>query len=99
MDEKISGLFREWLAAFERVQDTSVDDAKRRADTLREIETKLAAEPAEGFQGLAIKLALYCFLRNHEDTSSQAESAYRDLVRLTSNDPLAEIAARFEKSA
>jgi hypothetical protein len=51
-------------------------------------------------KGLAIKLALHCFLHDHGDTdSSQADSAYRDLVRLGGNDPLVEINARFKKSA
>jgi hypothetical protein len=51
-------------------------------------------------KGLSIKLALHCFLQDHGDTeSSQAHSAYRDAVRLTGNDPLVEINARFKKSA
>ena len=78
----------------------SSDEVKRREDALREIESRLAATPADGLKGLAIKLALHCFLQNQEDTgSSQADSAYRDLVRLTGNDPLVEIKTRFKKSA
>ena len=51
-------------------------------------------------KGLAIKLALHCFLQNQEDAGgSQADSAYRDLVRLSGNDPLIEIATRFKRSA
>jgi hypothetical protein len=43
---------------------------------------------------------LHCFLNDHPDAASvQSESAYRDLVRLTGNDPTVEIAARFNKKA
>jgi hypothetical protein len=99
MDERIASLFQEWLSAFEEVQVASEDEAMWRADALREIERQVTATPADGLQGLLIKLAFHCFLQNHADASSQAESAYRDLVRLTGNDPLGEITARFKKSA
>jgi hypothetical protein len=100
MDDVISFLFEEWLSRFEAEQAASANGAIWREDALREIEAEIAATPAEGLKGLSIKLALHCFLLNHADTaSSQAESAYRDLVRLTGNDPLVEINARFKKSA
>jgi hypothetical protein len=101
MDEKISGLFQEWLSAFEAVQVASGEQAIMKAhDTLSDIETKLAETPAEGVQGLAVKLGLHCFLNEHADAASaQSESAYRDLVRLTGKDPTVEIAARLNKHA
>ena len=71
-------------------EETAIAD-----DSLREIEVRLAATPAEGIQGLAIKLGLHQFLSKHADTSSVFyESAYLDLVRLAQRDPVAEIAAR-----
>jgi hypothetical protein len=100
MDEKISDLFQQWLSVFEAEQLASSDEVRWREDELREIENRLAATPADGLKGLTIKLALHCFLQNQEDTSSsQADSAYWDLVRLTGNDPLVDINARFKKSA
>lgn len=99
MDDVISFLFAEWLSRFEAEQAASAD-AIWREDALREIEAEIAATPAEGLKGLSIKLALHCFLLNLADTaSSQAQSAYRDLVRLTGKDPLVEINARFKESA
>ena len=100
MDEIILDLFQQWLSVFETEQIVSSDDARWREDSLRELEGRLADTPADGLKGLAIKLALHCFLHDHGDTcSSQANSAYRDLVRLTGNDPLVEIKTRFKKSA
>ena len=100
MDERISDLFQEWLSLFEAEQLGSDDERMWREDALREIESRLAATPADGLKGLTIKLALHCFLQNHGDTdSSHANSAYRDLVRLTGNDPLVQINARFKRSA
>jgi hypothetical protein len=101
MDEKISGLFQEWLSAFQTVQVASGEEAIAKAqNSLSEIEERLAATPAEGMQGLAVKLGLHCFLNDHADAASaQSESAYRDLVRLTGHDPAVEIAARFQKEA
>ena len=101
MDEKISSLFQEWLLAFEAVQAASSERATAKAAiTLADIETRLAETPAEGMQGLAVKLGLHCFLNDHADaSSSQSESAYRDLVRLTGQNPAVQIAARFKKKA
>ena len=98
MDDVISALFEEWLSRFEAEQTASANAAMWREDALREIEARLAATLADGLKGLGIKLALHCFLQDHGE-SSQANSAYRDLVRLTGNDPLVEINARFKKSA
>jgi len=101
MDEKISDLFKEWLAAFEAVQVASREESMAQAQTaLSDIETRLAETPAEGMQGLAVKLGLHCFLNDHADAASaQSESAYRDLVRLTGLDPADEIGSRFNKKA
>ena len=101
MDEKISGLFQQWLSAFEAVQVASGEEAITKAQSaLSDIETQLADTPAEGMQGLAVKLGLHCFLNDHADAAStQSESAYRDLVRLTGHDPTVEIASRFDKRA
>jgi hypothetical protein len=101
MDEKILGLFKEWLSAFQAVQIASGEEAISKAQTeLSEIEERLADTPAEGMQGLAVKLGLHCFLNDHADAASaQSESAYRDLVRLTGQDPAVEIAAKFNKKA
>lgn len=101
MDEKITSLFREWLSAFEAVQAASDEEAMAKGyGALSEIEGRLAETPAEGMHGLAVKLGLHCFLNDHADAASaQSESAYRDLVRLTGQDPAVEIATRFEKKA
>jgi hypothetical protein len=101
MDEKISSLFQEWLSAFDAVQVASEEEAITRAHSrLSEIETQIANTPGEGMRCLAIKLGLHCFLNGHADAASlQAESAYRDLVRLTGRDPRAEISARFRQDA
>jgi hypothetical protein len=100
LDQKISALFEEWLAAFEATQTASGEDSTARAHKLAEIEECLAGTPAEGMPGLAVKLGLHCFLNDHADAASaQSKSAYRDLVRLTGNDPAVAIAARFGKIA
>ena len=101
MDEKISGLFREWLAAFETVEASPSEESMAKAQTaLSDIETRLAETSAEGLPGLAVKLGLHCFLNDHADAASaQSESAYRDLVRLTGLDPAKDIASRFDKKA
>ena len=95
MDEKISDLFQEWLSAFDAAQVASA--TARAHSRLSEIETQIANTSGEGMQCLVIKLGLHCFLNDHADAASlQAESAYRDLVRLTGHDPRAEIYARFK---
>ena len=65
MDERISDLFQEWLSLFEAEQLASDDELMWREDALR-----LAATPTDGLKGLAIKLALHCFLHDHGDTGS-----------------------------
>src|SRR6516164_1846784 len=93
-DERILGLFREWLSIFEALQaDESI------SSELTHIENRLAATPANGLQGLAVKLALHCFLQNHTDTNSNlAQCTYNDLVRMSGYDPLADITKRYQES-
>jgi hypothetical protein len=93
MDKKLSDLFQQWLAAFEAMQvassEADVAKAQPKLDT-----------PAEGMEGLVVKLGLHCFLNEHADAASaQSDSAYRDLVRLTGQDPAVEIAKRFDQKA
>jgi hypothetical protein len=101
MDEKISDLFQQWLAAFEAMQVASSEaDVVKAHRTLGEIEAKMVDTPAEGMEGLVVKLGLHCFLNEHADAASaQSDSAYRDLVRLTGQNPAVEIAKRFELTA
>ena len=101
MDKKISDLFQQWLAAFEAMQVASSEaDVVKAHRTLGEIEAKMVDTPAEGMEGLVVKLGLNCFLNEHADAASaQSDSAYRDLVRLTGQDPAVEIAKRFERTA
>jgi hypothetical protein len=98
MDSKILDLFRDWLSAFEEIQRRSSNEETAMADdSLREIEVCLAATPADGVQGVAIKLGLHQFLSKQADTTSVlCESAYVDLVRLAGHDPGAEILARYQ---
>jgi hypothetical protein len=101
MDKKISDLFQQWLAAFEAMQVASSEaDVAKARRTLYEIEAKIIDTPAEGMEGLVVKLGLHCFLNEHADAASaQSDSAYCDLVRLTGQNPAVEIAKRFERKA
>ena len=101
MDKKLSDLFQQWLAAFEVVQVASTEvEAAKAQRTLGAIEAKMVDTPAEGMEGLVVKLGLHCFLNEHADAASaQSDSAYRDLVRLTGQNPAVEIAKRFERPA
>ena len=95
MDERILGLFREWLFIFGALQS----DESLSSDELTHIEKSLGATPADGLQGLAVKLALHCFLQNHTDAnSSLAQRAYHDLVRMSGYDPLIDITKRYQES-
>jgi hypothetical protein len=101
MDKKISDLFQQWLAAFEAMQVASSEAERAKARRmLGDIEAQIIDTPAEGMEGVVVKLGLHCFLNEHADAASaQSNSAYRDLVRLTGQDPATEIAKRFEPKA
>ena len=95
LDEKLAKLFKQWLAAFEAVEAGTCEEE---AEVLADVESRIAATPAEGLHGLVVKLGLHQFLKDQADAASvQADSAYCDLVRLTGHDPAAEISGRFEK--
>ena len=89
MDEKLVELFMKWLKAFESVQAaTKEKDLVAAHKALSQLETQIAATPAEGLRGLVVKLGLHQFLNNEADAASmQVDSAYADLVRLTGRDP------------
>lgn len=101
MDEKLSALFKEWLEAFEAIQVAKSEKAVNAAhEKLAAVEARIAATPAEGLPGLAVKLGLHQFLNDHADAASvQVDSAYSDLVRLTGQDPATEICSRFQREA
>ena len=101
MDEKLIELFMKWLEAFESVQAaTKEKDLVAAHKALSEVESRIAATPAEGLRGLVVKLGLHQFLNDQVDAASlQVDSAYADLVRLTGHDPATEICSRFEQEA
>src|SRR5262245_22699958 len=86
-DETLVDLFGQWLKAFAVAQGAMSEDFAHEA--VAELEMRIAATPAEGLRGLAVKLGLYQFLSDHGDVASlQSDSAYSDLVRLTGTDPV-----------
>ena len=97
LDEKLAKLFKQWLAAFEAAEaGTCEEEAVAAREVLTDIESRIAATPAEGLHGLVVKLGLHQFLNDQADAASvQVTSVYRDLVRLTGHDPAAEISALF----
>jgi hypothetical protein len=101
MDKKILDLFKQWLAAFEAMQSASSEaEAAKAQAALGDVEAKMADTPADGLEGLVVKLGLHCFLNEHADAASaQSDSAYRDLVRLTGQNPAVEISKLFERTA
>ena len=65
---------------------------------MQEVESRIAATPAEGLRGLVVKLGLHQFLKEQAEAARvKVDSVYCNLVRLTGYDPAAEISARFEK--
>src|SRR5262245_63532041 len=91
MDETLVDLFGQWLKAFEVAQGAMSEDFAH--DAVAELEMRIAATPAEGLRGLAVKLGLHQFLGDHGDaTSLLCDSAYSNLVRLTGLDPATDIA-------
>src|SRR6478672_13144420 len=100
MDEKLAALFMKWLRAFESVQGAIKEEFDAAHKVLSEVESQIAATPADGLRGLVIKIGLHQFLIDHADAASvQVDSAYADLVRLTGHDPATEICNRFEREA
>jgi hypothetical protein len=101
MDEKLVEFFMKWLKTFESAQAaTKEKDLVAAHKALSEVESRIAATPAEGLRGLVVKLGLHQFLNDHADAASaQVDSAYADLVRLTGHDPATEICSRFEQEA
>ena len=99
-DEKLVKLFSQWLAAFEAVAaEKREGEAVAQREALAAIEASIAATPAAGMRGLVVKLGLHQFLNDSADAGSiQADSAYRDLVRLSGHDPATEISARFNEN-
>ena len=98
-DEKLVKLLMQWLAAFEAMQAvTCEEEVVAQREVLADIELQIAATPAEGLHGLAVKFGLHQFLSGNADAASiQVNSAYCDLVRLTGHDPTAEISSRFKE--
>jgi hypothetical protein len=101
MDERLVELFVKWLKAFEAVQAaTKEKDVNAALVALSDVESQIAATPADGLRGLVVKLGLHQFLNDHADGASmQVDSAYADLVRLTGHDPATEICNRVEREA
>ena len=95
-DVKLTNLFKEWLSAFAEMlaTDDESENARRR---LVSIEMEIADTPSEGPRGLVVKLGLHRFLNDESGPNCiQAESAYRDLVRLSGHDPVTEISSEFK---
>ena len=60
-----------WLKAFESVQAaTKEKDLVAAHKALSEVESRIAATPAEGLRGLVVKLGLHQFLNDHADAAS-----------------------------
>lgn len=101
-DAKLLVLWSEWLeATAAELASRSESDAERADDAVRRLEKMIAETPANGLDGLAIKLGLAMFLGESDQpdiSDEQVISAYADLVRLTGRDPLAEARAITEES-
>ena len=99
MDREITALFQQWLVAFEKTQSATGDDEAVAAIALSRIESRIAATPAEGLNGLVVKFGLQHFLNEQADASSElAASAYTDLIRLTGHDPATEVLAKLQST-
>ena len=78
---------------------TKEKDVNAALVALSDVESQIAATPADGLRGLVVKLGLHQFLNDHADAASCSRFAYADLVRLTGHDPATEICNRFEREA
>jgi anti-sigma-K factor RskA len=70
MDEELAKLFKQWLAAFEAMEAAIEEEAVAIREVLADVESRIAATPAEGLRGLVVKLGLHQFLKNQADAAS-----------------------------
>ena len=61
-DENFVELFQQWLTAFEAVQAATCEgEAVAQREVLVDVESRIAATPAEGLRGLVVKLGSIIF--------------------------------------
>ena len=90
-DARLLALWDRWKRSF---ADEAVCETEDVAARTRAIEQTIAKTPAEGLDGVAIKLALWGFINWHDDAAAlQADSALRDMTRFTNRDYRAEAQA------
>jgi hypothetical protein len=70
IDDKLVGLFNQWLKAFKVIKGEMSDDLAEAHQALAELEIRIAATPAEGLRGLAVKLGLHQSLSDQADATS-----------------------------
>jgi hypothetical protein len=93
-DAELLGAFALWCKAEKRTQERNAREYSLLMREMRELEQQIAATPAKGVVGIAVKLALYAHITDlkHGDTRSRhIESAYADAMRLCGRDLLAEM--------
>jgi hypothetical protein len=96
-DARLIALWDRWKRSF---ADEIVCETEHAATCTRAIEQTIAETPAEGLDGIAIKLALWGFINRHDDAAAlQANAALRDMTRLTNRDYRAEAEAIAKRSA
>ena len=81
-------------AAKRRPGHAKAERAQRETDRCRaEIEDQIAEVPAQGLRGIAVKLALWKHYSDNTDEPGLAalDSAYETLVKLTGEDPAAQV--------
>ena len=86
-DARLLALWDRWKRSF---ADEAACETEDFAARTRAIEQTIAKTPAEGLDGVAIKLALWGFI---DAAALQADSALRDMTRFTSRDYRAEAQA------
>ena len=96
-DENLVEFFSSGSPRLRPCKQRCEEEAVAQREVLADVESRIAATPAEGLRGLVVKLGLHTFLSDHAEAASiQASSAYSDLVRLTGHDPATEISRRFK---
>jgi len=96
-DVALIALWDRWKRSF--IDEVACETEQAAART-RTIEQRIAATPAQGLDGIAIKLALWQFINCHDDAAAlQADAAYRDVTRFINRDFRAEAEAIAERSA